>query len=127
MDGNMTENRIIYFWYKLSRVTGKLTGKCHKFFASTGTDAETLGRFEDSVTSLGYATVYEGQTGQQVFELYKDQLSDDCERLGFDSMQLVAIGKREYDSLVRVELKAIEAFEDEFEAPAYVGKRMVRK
>ena len=78
MDGNMTENRIMYFWYKLSRVTGKLSGTCHDFFASTGTDAETLGRFEDSVTRFGYATVYPGQTTQQVFELYKDQLQADC-------------------------------------------------
>jgi hypothetical protein len=42
-------------------------------------------------------------------------------------MQLVSIGKREYDSLRRVELKAIDAFLDEFDAPAYAGKRMVRK
>ena len=127
MDGNMTENRIMYFWYKLSRVTGKLSGKCHDFFASTGTDAETLGRFEDSVTRIGYATIYDGQTGQQVFELYKDQLSVECNELGFDSLIVTAIGKREYDALNRTEHRAVDSFRDEFEAPAYAGKRMVRK
>jgi len=93
------DNKIIYFWYKLSRVTGRLSGKCHKFFATTGTDAETLGRFEDSVTRIGYATVYDGQKSQEVFELYKDQLAADCLTLGFDSMIVTMIGKREYDAL----------------------------
>ena len=127
MDGNLMDNKIIYFWYKLSRVTSKLSGKCHDFFASTGTDAETLGRFEDSVTRFGYATVWPGQTTQQVFELYKDQLQAECTSLGFESLIVTSIGKREYDALRRVELKAIDAFLDELAAPAYAGKRMVRK
>lgn len=121
------ENKIIYFWYKLSRVTSKLSGQCHNFFASTGTDAETLGRFEDSVTRIGYATVYPGQTTQQVFELYKDQLQADCMQLGFESLIVTSIGKREYDSLRRVELKAIDAFLDELAEPAYAGKRIVKR
>ena len=123
----MTENKIIYFWYKLARVSGKIVGKSHSFFASTGTDAETLGRFEDSVTRIGYATVYPGQTTQQVFELYKDQLQEDGTRLGFESLIVTSIGKREYDSLRRAELKAIDSFLDAFLEPAYGGKRMVRK
>lgn len=127
MDGNMTENKIIYFWYKLSRVTSKITSKCHKFFASTGTDAETLGRFEDSVTRIGYATIYDGQTGQQVFELYKEQLQADCIRLGFESLIVTSIGKRQYDALNRTEHRAVNSFRDEFDAPAYAGKRMVKR
>lgn len=127
MDGNLMDNKIIYFWYKLSRVTSKLSGKCHDFFASTGTDAETLGRFEDSVTRFGYATVWSGQTTQQVFELCKDQLQAECTSLGFESPIVTSIGKREYDALRRVERKAIDAFLDELAAPAYAGKRMVRK
>jgi len=121
------ENKFIYFWYKLSRVSGKLSGKSHSFFACTGTDAETLGRFEDSVTRIGYATVYPGQTTQQVFELYKDQLQVDGVRLGFESLVVTSIGKREYDSLQRAELKAIDSFLEDFSEPAYAGKRMVRK
>ena len=127
MDGNLMDNKIIYFWYKLSRVTSKLSGKCHDFFASTGTDAETLGRFEDSVTRFGYATVWPGQTTQQVFELCKDQLQAECTSLGFESPIVTSIGNREYDALRRVERKAIDAFLDELAAPAYAGKRMVRK
>jgi len=122
----MTENKFIYFWYKLSRVTSK-AAPCHKFFASTGTDAETLGRFEDSVTRIGYATVWPGQTTQQVFELYKDQIQAEGIHLGFDSLLVTSIGKREYDSLNGAELKAIDAFKKAFYAPAYAGKRMVRK
>jgi hypothetical protein len=127
MDGNLMENKMIYFWYKLSRVTGKVAGKCHKFFASTGTDAETLGRFEDSVTRIGYTTVYPGQTTQHVFEMYKDQIQAEAIHLGFESLIVTSIGKREYDSLRRVELKAIDAFLDELAAPAYAGKRMVKR
>jgi hypothetical protein len=120
------QNEIMYFWYKLTRVTSKDCPR-HKFFASTGTDAETGGRFDDSITRIGYATIFPGQTSDQVFELYKDQIDSDCKQLGYNAMQLVSISKREYDSFRRLELKAIESFVDEFNAPAYAGKRMVRK
>jgi len=122
----MAGNEFIYFWYKLSRSGQQLKGKCHSFFACTGTDAETTGRFDDSVTRIGYATIYPGQTSAQVFELYKSQLDDDCDRLGFNGLQLVSIGKREYDSFMRTELREIDAFLDELAAPAYTGKK-VRK
>lgn len=120
------ENQMMYFWYKLTRVTQKV-GVSHKFFASTGTDAETVGRFDDSVTRIGYAIVWPGQTTQQVFELYKDQLQEDGIRLGFGSLIVTPIGKREYDSLNGAELKEVDAFKKAFYAPAYSGKRMVRK
>lgn len=126
MDGNLMENKFIYFWYKLTRVTQKV-GVSHKFFASTGTDAETVGRFDDSITRIGYATIFAGQHASDVFEMYKTQLDHDREEMGYNAMQLVSIGKREYDSLRRVELKAVDSFRDEFDAPAYAGKRMVRK
>ena len=122
----MQDYTIMYFWYKLTRVTQKVDVG-HKFFASTGTDAETVGRFDDSLTRIGYATVFTGQSASEVFEMYKTQLDHDREQMGYNAMQLVSIGKREYDSLRRVELKAIDAFLDEFAAPAYAGKRMVRK
>lgn len=120
------ENRIMYFWYKLTRVTQKVDVG-HKFFASTGTDAETVGRFDDSITRIGYATVFPGQHSKDVFEMYRAQLESDCKQLGFNSITLTSIGKREYDSLRRLELKAIDAFLDEFQAPAYSGKRMVKR
>jgi hypothetical protein len=62
-----------------------------------------------------------------VFELYKDQLQADCTSLGFDSLLVTSIGKREYDSLRRAELKAIDSFLDDLAAPAYAGKRMVKR
>ena len=123
----LADHTTVYFWYKLSRVTGKIAGPCHSFFASVGTDAETVGRFGDSITRVGYATVYPGQTAVQVFEMYKAQLDADCRSLGFNGMIVTSIGKREYDSLRRIELRAIDAFLDELAEPAYAGKRMVRR
>lgn len=117
----MAENKMLYFWYKLTRVSQRFDGK-HSFFATTGTDAETTGRFDDSVTRIGYATIYPGQTASQVFELYKSQLDDDCNKLGFNGLQLVLIGKREYDSFRRTELREIDAFLDDLAAPAFAGK-----
>jgi hypothetical protein len=116
---------MIYFWYKLTRIGDKVSN--HKFFACTGTDAETIGRFDDSITRIGYATIYPGQTSHEVFGLYQEQLLDDCQRLGFQSLIVVAIGKREYDSLRRVEMAAMDDFWEALAEPAYSGKRMVKR
>jgi hypothetical protein len=57
----------IYVWMQFSRVSGKV-GSCN-FFAHPNSDAKATGQFNDSITRVGFATVYPGQSKQEVFEL----------------------------------------------------------
>ena len=119
------KDELMYFWIRLSRVTGKAPG--HSFFACTGTDAETTGRFTDQVIKIGFATVYDGQSKEKVFELYKSHILHEAEQDGWTNNTIAMIGKREYDSFRREELRDKEAFEDCFNAPAYEGKTRIKK
>ena len=115
----------MYFWWKIGRVADK--SPSHQFFASTGTDAETTGRFTDSVTRVGFSTVYGHQSKHEVFEKYQQQVIADAQSLGFDNVQVVSITRREYDAFYRGESIACELFHNTYSEPAYTGERMIRK
>jgi hypothetical protein len=121
----MQNDKRMHFWIRLTRVTDKAPG--HKFFACTGTDAETTGRFCESLVRVGFATVYDGQKQQQVFDLYKDAVVNEANEQGFSNVLVTQIGKREYDAFFKSELRDVEAFDDALAAPAYRGERMIRK
>jgi len=110
----------IYFWMQFSRVFGKAGP--HKFFACTGTDAETTGRFCDSVTRVGFATVFPGQTTAEVFELYKSEVMRDAEQAGFTNNKIVTIRRRDYQAFLREFATKAEEFAEQFYGKAYEGK-----
>lgn len=119
------KNEMMYFWWKIGRVADKVP--CHKFFASTGTDAETTGRFTDSVTRVGFSTVYDYQSKHAVFERYQQQVISDARALGYDNVQVVSITRREFETFNRQESIACELFYNSYLEPAYQGERKVKK
>jgi len=54
----------IYFWAKMTRVTGQAP-KDHRWYASCGTDAETTGRFCESVEWADYA-IYKSECHKRI-------------------------------------------------------------
>jgi hypothetical protein len=115
----------IYVWMQFSRVSGKV-GKCD-FFAHPNSDAKATGQFNDSITRVGFATVYPGQTKDEVFNLYREQAIEDAQQRGFTNNKVVPIRRRDYQAFLRSELIDAEEFLGAYYAPAYQGKRMVRK
>jgi hypothetical protein len=118
-------DKYIYVYMQFSRVTGQAGPHC--FYGWTGCDSETVGRFGDSITRLGYASVYPGQTKEQVFESYKEQVIEDATRLGYTTHRVFLIGRKDYQAMYRSELQDAEEFVEAFYSPAYQGKRMVKK
>ena len=90
----------LYFWVRLTRVTGRCDVP-HKWHATTGTDAETLGRFDDSITYAGFTTVWPHQSELQVAAKYREEQIQHGLNNGFNQALIVAINAREYEALTR--------------------------
>jgi len=97
----------LYFWCRLRRVTG-IADKPHKWYATVGTDAETTGRFDDSITYVGFATDSGGQCQAVVASMWKHAQMRYGESIGFDHCFIVAITEKEYEIWTR-ELGEVEA------------------
>ena len=90
----------LYFWVRLTRVTGRCDVP-HKWHATTGTDAETLGRFDDSITYAGFTTVWPHQSELQVAAKYRDEQIQHGLNIGFEQALIVAINAQDYEVLTR--------------------------
>ena len=90
----------LYFWVRLTRVTGRCDVP-HKWHATTGTDAETLGRFDDSITYVGFTTVWPHQSELQVAAKYRDEQIQHGLNIGFNQALIVAINAQDYEALTR--------------------------
>ena len=90
----------LYFWVRLTRVTGRCDAP-HKWHATTGTDAETLGRFDDSITYVGFTTVWPHQSELQVAAKYRDEQIQHGLNIGFNQALIVAINAQDYEALTR--------------------------
>lgn len=90
----------LYFWCKLTRVTGKVD-KPHKWHATVGTDAEVTGRFDDSITFVGFATAWGNQSHTMVASKWKNEQIRYGESIGFDHCLIVAITEIEYQHWTR--------------------------
>ena len=97
----------LYFWCRLTRVTGK-ADKPHKWYATVGTDAETTGRFDDSITYVGFATARGNQCQAVVASKWKNEQIRYGESIGFDHCMIVAISEKEYEVFTR-ELSEVQA------------------
>jgi len=96
----------LYFWCRLRRVTG-IADKPHKWYAAVGTDAETTGRFDDSITYVGFATASGGQCQAVAASTWKNEQIRYGESIGFDHCLIVAITEKEYQIWTR-EISGVE-------------------
>lgn len=94
----------LYFWVKLSRVTGKVgmlkSGKPWRPSSTADNcDAKTTGLFDDSITFVDFATVGPCHCDQcisiesKMFRLAQIQRG---ESMGFHNCMIVAITEKEY-------------------------------
>ena len=90
----------LYFWVRLTRVTGRCDVP-HKWHATTGTDAETIGRFDDSITYVGFTTVWPHQSELQVAAKYREEQIQHGLNIGFNQALIVAINAQDYEALTR--------------------------
>ena len=90
----------LYFWVRLTRVTGRCDVP-HKWHATTGTDAETIGRFDDSISYVGFTTVWPHQSELQVAAKYREEQIRHGRDIGFDQALIVQINARDYEVLTR--------------------------
>lgn len=90
----------LYFWVRLTRVTGRCDVP-HKWHATTGTDAETIGRFDDSISYVGFTTVWPHQSELQVAAKYREEQIQHGRNMGFDQALIVQINARDYEVLTR--------------------------
>ncbi len=118
-------NKYVYIWMKFTRVTGRAGP--HSFYAFPKSDSETTGFFTDSQSGLGEITVPCGETPEQAFKKYKAYVIEQAESQGYTNNQVLSIPKKNYDVLVRELLRDLQELEDDFYAPAYQGKRMVKR
>ena len=85
----------LYFRCQLRRVTGK-ADKPHEWYAAVGTEAETTGRFDDSITFVGFAKAWGNQSHSMVASKWKNEQIRYGESIGFDHCLVVAITEEEY-------------------------------
>lgn len=86
----------LYFWCRITRCTGP-SPKCHRFYAACGSDAETTGRFDDSVVFVGYATCFHGQRREEVAQAYIDDINRHARANGFNVKPwVIEIQEKEY-------------------------------
>ena len=90
----------LYFWCQLRRVTGE-ADMPHKWYAAVGTDAETSGRFDDSITYVGFATAWGNQSHAAVASKWKNEQICYGASIGFDDCLLVAITEKQYQHWTR--------------------------
>lgn len=123
----MSSNKVLYLWYKISRITERMEHRDDSFFAWLDCDARLTNRFSDSITRTGFVTVYPGQTQEQVFQKYKDELASSARSMGYEMMLIVTISEVEYRRQERTEQKHCKAFASSFASAPYVGKRRITK
>jgi hypothetical protein len=90
----------LYFWCQLRRVTGK-SDKPHQWYATVGTDAETTGRFDDSITYVGYDTLKGNQSESSLASRFKHCQISYGHSIGFDHCLIVSITEKEYENYKR--------------------------
>ena len=90
----------LYFWVRLTRVTGRCDVP-HKWHATPGTDAETIGRFDDSISYVGFTTVWPHQSELQVAAKYREDQIRHGRNIGFDQSLIVQINETDYEVLTR--------------------------
>jgi hypothetical protein len=115
----------LYFWMKFSRATGRSAP--HSFYASCGTDAETTGWFNESITKIGFCTVAYGQTSAEAFARYKNEVFCDAESMGFNNNLVIKITRKEYVSFARSIYSETMSLDEQFASPAYAGERRCKK
>ena len=117
----------VYVWFKLTRVTGKV-GKCNKdTFASCTSDAIATGLFSDTVTRVGTITVQQGQTKEQAFQMYKKELLDSAESMGYTNNTVLCINRREHKAILNGWLDELDELETQFHSQPYTGERMIKR
>ena len=86
----------IYFWVKLTRVTGKVGKGWHPSSTTDNSDAMATGIFSDSVNYVGFATVFAGQSRNHVAGKWSSRERANGVAMGFPHADIVEISEREY-------------------------------
>ena len=86
----------LYFWVKLTRVTGKVGKGWHPSSTSDNSDAMASGIFSDSVTYVGFATVFAGQRFGDVARKYMAEERANGIAFGFAHADIHEISAKEY-------------------------------
>ena len=86
----------LYFWVKLTRVTGRVGKGWHPSSTCDNSDAMASGIFSDSLTYVGYATVFAGQNRSDVFRKWSAEERANGVALGFTHADIHEISEREY-------------------------------
>jgi hypothetical protein len=86
----------LYFWVRMRRVFGKSPAR-HTWYAACGTDAETTGRFDDSVTRVSFVDRNMLESASAAAERHKTTIHVQACRLGFNDIMIVSISGREYE------------------------------
>jgi len=91
----------IFVWYRMTRVLECVP--CHSFFASCGTDAETLGRFDDSVTDV--------ICGHTTMENIRKHIEGIALKNNFANFRHIQIKEKEFNSFL-IEFRRLEQYLD---------------
>ena len=86
----------LYFWVKLTRVTGKVGAGWHPSSTTDNSDAMASGIFSDSVTYVGFTTVFAGQNRSEVAGKWSAKERANGVAMGFPHADIVEISEREY-------------------------------
>jgi hypothetical protein len=87
----------VYFWTKMSRVTGGANVP-NSWHAWLNTDAKATGLFDDSVTQVYSVTARLGQTVESVTHEFQRWFERHRQACGYSGVLVVVISRREYDS-----------------------------
>jgi hypothetical protein len=92
----------LYFWVKLTRVTGKVGAMSPSGWRPMlATDAQATGIFNDTVEGVYFQTVLPSFTEHQIREKFQTEVSFLAIECGFHSYQVVTISESEYYALQR--------------------------
>ena len=91
----------LYFWVKLTRVTGRVGKGWHPSSTSDNSDAMASGIFSDSVTYVGFTTVLAGQNRGEVTRKYKAAERANGVAIGFLHAHIQEISEREYKFILK--------------------------
>ena len=86
----------IYFWVKLTRVTGRVGKGWHPSSTTDNSDAMASGIFSDSVNYVGFATVFAGQSRSDVAGKWSAAERANGVAMGFPHALITEISEREY-------------------------------
>lgn len=86
----------LYFWVKLTRVTGRVGKGWHPSSTSDNSDAMATGIFSDSVTYVGFTTVFDGQRRSDVAGKWSAEERANGVAMGFPHAHINEISEQEY-------------------------------